>query len=122
MIPRKTMKAQRYAMSLGNYRNAHHRLNSNAKRLYSELMAPQVMKLPVYKKPISITLTVYPPSRRRYDLDNYGSITIKYFQDTLVQYGKIKDDDSLHIVELRFLPGHVDKLDPRIEIDIKEAL
>jgi len=122
MLPMKTKPPKRYAMSLGNYRNSHHRINNQAKRYYEDLLAPQVKKLKVYKNPIKISFTIYPPSRRRYDLDNYGSVTAKYFQDTLVIYGKIKDDDASHIVELVFLPGSVDKKNPRIDIVIEETL
>ena len=120
MIPRKTKPPKRYAMSLSNYRNQHHRSNAGAKRFYSLLMEPQVKLLRKFKGPVVLTLTMYPPSKRRYDLDNWGSVTAKFFQDCLVEHEKIEDDDSSHIVKLVFVPGTVDPKRPRIDIDIKE--
>lgn len=107
-------------MSLSNYRNQHHRSNAGAKRFYSTLMEPQVKSLRKFLGPVVLTLTMYPPSKRRYDLDNWGSVTAKFFQDCLVEHGKIVDDDSLHIVQLVFVPGTVDPKHPRITIDIQE--
>ena len=118
-IPRKTKGPKRYAMSLSNYRNQHHRSNAAAKRFYAGLMAPQVQKLPKFAEPVALTLTMYPPSRRRYDLDNWGSVTAKYFQDTLVEHKKITDDDASTIIRVTFVPGGVDKSNPRIEITIE---
>lgn len=121
LIPRKTKGPKRYAMSLSNYRNAHHRANAGAKVHYAKMMAPQVKKLPKYEGPITLKLTTYPPSKRRYDLDNWGSVTAKFFQDCLVEHKKIEDDDSLHIIKVTLVPGDVDPKDPRIEINIEEA-
>lgn len=118
MLPRRTKPPKKYAMSLNNYRNSHHRANHEAKLVYSKLIAPQLKKLPVYTGPIKLTLTINPPSRRRYDLDNYGGVTAKFFQDALVEQGCIVDDDSTHIVELKVLPGKVSPKTPGITIQI----
>ena len=118
MIPRKTKAPKRYAMSLSNYRNRHHRSNAGAMVFYSKLMAPQVKKLPKIEGPIALELRMFPPSRRRYDLDNWGSVTAKFFQDCLVEHGKIKDDDSTTVTRVTFVPGTVDKSNPRITIEI----
>jgi hypothetical protein len=120
MIPRKTKSPKRYAMSLSNYRNQHHRSNAGAKVHYSKQMKPQVQKLRKFTGPVGITLTMYPPSKRRYDLDNWGSVTAKFFQDCLVENKKILDDDSTHITKVTFVPGTVDPKDPRIEIAITQ--
>ena len=121
MIPRKTKGPRRYAMSLSNYRNQHHRSNAAAKRFYAELMKPQVLKLPKFKERVVLTFTMYPPSKRRYDLDNWGSVTAKFFQDTLVEHEKLTDDDASVITKVTFVPGGVDKINPRIEITIEET-
>ena len=121
LIPRKTKGAKRYAMSLSNYRNAHHRVNAGAKKHYAKLMAAEVKLLPKYNgSRIELTFTTHPPSLRRYDLDNWGSVTAKFFQDCLVEHGKILDDDTQHIVRVTFVPGAVDKNNPRIDITITE--
>jgi len=118
MIPRKTKGPKRYAMSLSNYRNQHHRSNAGAKVFYSKLIAPQVKRLPKIEGKVSITLTMFPPSRRRYDLDNWGSVTAKFFQDCLVEHKIIEDDDASTVTRVTFLPGTVDPKNPRIEITV----
>jgi len=47
-------------------------------------------------------------------------VTAKFFQDCLVEHKVIPDDDTEHIVKLVFVPGGVDKDDPRIDIEVKE--
>ena len=84
-------------------------------------MKPQVLKLPRFKEPVVLTFTMYPPSKRRYDLDNWGSVTAKFFQDTLVEHEKLTDDDASVITKVTFVPGGVDKSNPRIEITIEET-
>ena len=120
MIPRKTKSPKRYAMSLSNYRNAHHRANAEAKRYYSELMAPVVRKLPKYEGAVGLTLKMHPPTKRRYDLDNIGSVTAKFFQDTLVEHGVIGDDDASTVTRVTFVPGEIDRENPRVDIVITQ--
>ena len=118
-VPRKTKPPKRYAMSMNNYRNAHHRVNAGAKKFYTRSMEPQLRKLPSYEK-ICLVFVLYPPTKRRLDLDNHGAIHSKYLQDALVTYGVIKDDDYLHVSEVVFLFGEVDKADPRVDVYITE--
>ncbi len=117
LIPRKTTKPKRYAMSLNNYRNAHHRVNNNAKKFYTTLMGAKIKKLPKWDR-VSLLLTLYPPSHRKVDLDNIGSVTAKFFQDALVVYKRIVDDNYQHVVKLSFEFGKVDAKNPRVDIQI----
>ena len=119
LIPRKRLPPKKYAMSMNNYRNSHHRVNAQAKRIYTQSMEPQLKKLPSFEK-ISLVFTLFPPTKRRLDLDNHGAIHAKYFQDSLVTYGVIKDDDYKFVVEVIFRFGKVCKTNPRVDIEIRE--
>lgn len=82
-------------------------------------MFKQVSALPVMKK-ISITYTLYPGNKRLCDLDNILSIIAKYFQDTLVELGKLPEDNYLFIPETLFRFGVIDKNNPHCKIKIEE--
>lgn len=62
--------------------------------------------------------TRYEPNKRQ-DKDNISSFGRKVIQDSLVQYGVLKDDGWKHVVGFsdRF---EVDKENPRIEVKIIE--
>lgn len=113
-------KKKKLAMSLNMFRNTHYRVLAKAKRLYTEeVMREQIQELPGFME-IHLKLVIFPPTRRKYDIDNYGSVTVKFFQDALVHYNRIPDDNYEYITKVEFLHGEVDKHNPRIEITIKE--
>lgn len=62
-----------------------------------------------------MTYTVFKPTHRRLDLDNYAP---KFIQDGLVESGLIVDDDMDHVLSLT-LRGGYDPERPRTEIIIK---
>lgn len=70
------------------------------------------------KRPVYMEYLWVEPNKRR-DLDNISSFGRKVIQDSLVQCGVLKDDDWMHVVGFsdRF---EVDKINPRIEVLIKE--
>lgn len=80
-------------------------------------MEDQIRELPVYKT-VKIHYTIFPKSRRRTDLGNVVSVHKKYFEDSLVEFGKIPDDDYTHIIYNSESFGGVDKDNPRVEITI----
>lgn len=70
---------------------------------------------------MELTFTMFPPTKRIYDLDNFGSVVAKFLQDALVEAKRIPEDNKDYIVRVEFLPGEVDKLQPRIECRIKDV-
>lgn len=70
------------------------------------------------EKPVFMEYTWYEPNKRR-DLDNISSFGRKVIQDALVNAAVLKDDGWKYIVGFsdRF---EVDKINPRIEVKIKE--
>lgn len=73
------------------------------------------------KKPlgtIHLCYHFYEESTRR-DCDNVSSYFIKVFQDSLVKTGLLPDDNQKFIWAFEVV-FHVDKLNPRIEVEITE--
>ena len=109
-----------FILNLNNYRNLHYRTLAKAKRVYTEVMRDQVQCLPGFMT-CTLTLTVYPKTRRKFDLDNVGSVHAKFFQDCLVKFNRIPDDDFKCITRVAIEYGSVDKFHPRVEILIEDT-
>jgi len=109
-----------FILNLNNYRNTHFRSLNTTKINYKLAVEPQIRELPTFDQ-IKVHYTVYPASKRRTDLGNVVSVHKKYFEDALVEFGKIPDDDYTHIVFNSESFGEVDRENPRVEIEIREV-
>lgn len=89
------------------------------KKNYKTEMAAQIVKLPVFTK-ISVNYVLYPKTKRLCDISNVCCIVDKFFMDTLVDMGKLKDDNYLLVPTVSYAIGSVDKDNPRCEIFITE--
>lgn len=112
-------RSKPYILNLNVYRNTHYRSLNNMKIKYKELILPYLVGLPNFTK-IEITYTLYPKTRRLCDVSNVCSVVDKFFCDALVEAGKIKDDNYLHLPNIHYQFGEVDKDSPRVEILIKD--
>lgn len=68
--------------------------------------------------PVLIYYRFYEPNKRR-DNDNILSGAVKFIQDSLVKTGILKDDNQPCIPKFYF-DTFVDKVNPRIEVEITE--
>jgi len=116
-----TKTKKRYYINLNGYRNWCYRVSNVLKQQYKKEVEEAVLPLPTMNK-ISMTYYIYYPNNRVIDLDNIGSISAKFFQDSLVSYGKIIDDNYNFITDIKFEFGGVDKDNPRVDVLIKEAV
>ena len=107
-------------LNLNNYRNLHYRILNSAKIVYKKYMELQIKKLPQLVPPLRITYTVFKGDRRVCDVGNICAVHQKFFEDALVELGKIKDDNHVLIPEVNYRWGGVDKLNPGVEIYIEE--
>lgn len=110
-------KKKDFILNLNNYRNTHFRSLNASKITYKKTVESQIKELPNFTK-IKVHYTLFPASHRRTDLGNPVSIHKKYFEDALVEFGKIEDDDYFHITYNSESFGGVDKDNPRVEIEI----
>ena len=110
-----------FILNLNHFRNTHYQILNKAKINYKLLMKEQIERLPEYSK-IEIKYILYPANKRLTDIGNVLSIHQKFFEDALVELGKIKGDTYIEIPKVIFKFGHIDKLNPRVEIEICKLL
>lgn len=103
-------KKNQKAVNLNIYRNLHHHHLNTQKKNFADEVMPLLKDKPLAKQ-IWIHYKIYAPSNRRLDTMNVGSIVDKYFSDTMVEAGKIPDDNTDHIVLSTFSFGGLSKLD-----------
>lgn len=123
IIPRKTKADKVFALNLNVYRNTHHMVLNQAKVAWKYIVLSALtstcFKKPVFPPgPYLFTYTVYPPSRRAFDLGNVLPIVQKFTDDALIELGIILDDNFNHVREISYKFGGQDKDNPRVELDI----
>ena len=110
-------KLKGWILNLNQYRNTHFRTLNTVKINYKECMRSQIATGPKYNK-IACIYTVYPKDRRSFDLGNVCCIHQKFFEDALVELGKLPDDNYNYIPLVVYQFGKVDPLKPRVEVKI----
>ena len=111
-------KKKKFILNLNNYRNAHYRVLSISKRLYSENLVPRLKGFNSFTEPVSLTYTYYARSNRRLDISNPCSIIDKFACDALVKAEILEDDSFKQIKEVVYKFGGVEKDNPRCELVI----
>jgi Holliday junction resolvase RusA-like endonuclease len=105
-------------INLNWYRNAHYQTSNNIKRKFKEHIAPQFKGLEAITAQISIHFTYYAARNNSPDLDNFTSVSKKFFQDAMVELGLIADDNVNYIVATSESYGGLDRDNPRVEAEI----
>tara|TARA_B110000967_G_C18837599_1_gene537592 strand:- start:1061 stop:1456 length:396 start_codon:yes stop_codon:yes gene_type:complete len=119
MLPRKTRAAKRVSLNMNTYRNLHHRTSNDAKKAYTKLVGEQLIDLEI-QTPVEITYKVYKASNRRLDKMNVISVVSKFLLDAITEYGCWEDDSDLYVKKETILPTELDRVNPRVEVIIKE--
>jgi Holliday junction resolvase RusA-like endonuclease len=114
-----TSRNRKFILNLNNYMHVHHHALNAAKKNYKALLAEQILRLPKMKK-AEIGYVLYPKTKRKTDIGNVIAIHKKFFEDAMVEFGIIPDDDYTHIVGSYESFGAVDKENPRVEIRVLE--
>lgn len=104
---------------MNNYKGVHFMKLLAAKKRYKELMQDQILQLPKMDC-ISVTYKVFPATARKGDLMNVVSIHSKFFLDALQEFNIIPDDNWFIVPEEITAFGGIDRINPRVEIIIKE--
>lgn len=112
-------KVRNFILNLNQYRNTHYRILNNCKVNYKEVMKEQILKASKYGKIICV-YTVYNATKRNFDLGNVCSIHEKFFEDALVELGKLEDDNVEYIPLVIYKRGQLDRENPRVEVDVFE--
>jgi hypothetical protein len=111
-------KKKKFILNLNNYRNAHYRVLSISKSLYSDNLVPRLKGFDSFTEPVSLTYTYYARSNRRLDISNPCSIIDKFACDALVKAEILEDDSFKQIKEVVYKFGGVEKDNPRCELVI----
>lgn len=116
-------KKKKYYLNLNSYRNWQFRVSNAIKQEYASILLNNnsLTHLPKFDK-IILIYWIYYPTNRKFDVDNYGAILGKFFQDTLVKAGKIADDNYEYIPVITYRFGGVDKNNPRCVVEIKTLI
>ena len=116
-------KKKKFILNLNNYRNAHYRVLSIAKKTYSDDLVEMIEKwddIPRFDNPVDLEYVYYAKSNRRVDVSNPCSIIDKFTCDALVRVGILEDDSSKQIKSISYVYGGVDKENTRCRLTIKE--
>lgn len=116
----KVSAKKKFILNMNQYRNAHYRVSNKAKIEYKEFIKQQVLKRKKKFGKMCIIYTVYQPTRRRFDIGNVCSIHQKFFEDALVELGRLDDDRYNYIPMCVFCFGGIDPSNPRVDIEIIE--
>ncbi len=110
---------KKFILNLNNYRNAHYRVLSIAKKVYTENLVERIKDYSRFDDPVSLEYVYYAKSNRRLDVSNPCSIIDKFTCDALVKAEIIEDDSFKQIKKVSYVFGGVDKNNPRCELTIK---
>ncbi len=109
-------KNKKFILNLNNYRNAHYRILSNSKKIYTDNLMPELKELSRFTEPVTLTYTYYAKTKRRIDISNPCSIIDKFTCDALVKAGILKDDSFKQVNKVVYKFGGLDKENPRCEL------
>ena len=76
---------KKFILNLNNYRNAHYRILSIAKKVYTENLVERIKDFAKFDDPVSLEYIYYAKSNRRLDVSNPCSIIDKFTCDALVK-------------------------------------
>jgi len=94
-------------------------VGNNMKQNSEKIIMNYIPKWATFEKKVFITYNFYEPDKRR-DHDNIASFFIKVCQDSLVKKGVLHNDGWANMVGFS-VQFHIDKKNPRIEIDVDEV-
>lgn len=116
-------KKKKFILNQNNYRNAHHRVLSTAKKNYTDYVRALGLKCDIGKtitNPIHCHYKYFPKTNRKYDSMNVISIHDKFLMDALIGCGVIVDDNYRHVLWPTFEPCAPDRDNPRMEVVLYE--
>lgn len=118
---KKNKRGDLWSVNLNQYRNTHYQSLNKLKKEYKEFLQDQIMQLNSFSR-VRLSIHVYAPDKRKFDLGNVTSIHEKFFLDALVELGKLPDDNIDYCPECHTYFMGVDKECPRVEIIVEELI
>ena len=117
----KTKDNKTFLVSLNWYRNAHYHIQNKVKQYFTELIKKEVKDKESIVASYNITYEYYYKNKAS-DLPNVTPMTSKWVNDAMQELKLVPNDNVQYLVqELHKVAGQ-DKLNPRVEITIKDAI
>lgn len=110
-------RARKFILNLNQYRNTHYRILNNCKIEYKKFMEKQIASSEPFTK-VFCLYKVYANSKRNFDLGNVCAVHEKFFEDALVELGRLPDDNINYIPLVIYMGCGIDKENPRVEIEV----
>ena len=120
-----TIRGKNKYLNLNAYSNWHHIVRNNIKKKFSNIIYPQLSKLPKMAKIQTISYTLITTSKRKRDRMNVYSIVDKFFCDALQEQDIIKDDsddfiENFIFTKTEYIKGKANQLRVKIKIEYYE--
>ena len=115
----KTKANKTHLVGMNLYRNAHHFLQNAMKKHFQELVLEQLPSVEQQLKQFTVDYKVYYKSPVC-DGSNIVALIEKFYLDAIKTHGLISDDNVNYHVGSTWAVLGQDKLNPRVEITIKE--
>lgn len=113
-------KKKQFILNLNRYRNAHFQVLAKAKVEFERVVKPLLKNVPKLDK-CYLEYVHYPGKGVLPDTNNVCSIVDKFFADTLVNCGILKDDSPNYREDTRFRYGGRDVQRPRVDVIIRST-
>lgn len=111
-------KPKPFYLNLNTYRNAHFQKLNKAKEAFHDTCKDRLQGLPIFSQ-VALTYTLYPKTNQLCDTANICCIVDKFVCDSLVECGRLRDDNYQIVKTVAFHFGNVDKENPRVEVSIE---
>lgn len=130
-LPRKTMPDKKIRLNLNNYHTLHPAVRNQAKLLYCDQVANELVRVNLLDSPIGrschslgpgpfkLVYTLFWDTLRRVDIVNVLAIVDKWALDALVMHRLFPDDNSDIFPWVTYRWGGVDRANPRAELEVK---
>ena len=113
-----TKKKPHEALSLNVYRNTHFRVLHKVKEEYTKMVQEQLTWEKIEGE-YMVVVSAYLRSTAQ-DMDNFSAIALKFTLDALVTAWAVQWDSNKHLREIHSIFKGIDKINPRIEIEISK--
>lgn len=113
-------KNKNFSLNLNQYRNAHYQTLNKAKHNFEAIVKKILQNIPFLDGQQEFEYILYPKTKRELDVANICSIVDKFFSDSLVNQGKLKDDNFKYLPKVTYRFGEIDPHNPRCDVMIKK--